>query len=296
MTTAQVQALATDHITPLMLDLNGHGPLTLSIDAGVQFDVGNRGQVATTGWVAPGNGLLVLDRNSNGVIDNGGELFGSGTLLPDGSHAVDGFAALATLDANEDGVINVQDPTFNALKVWIDANSDGVTQVAELKSLDALSISGLHLDAAQTVAIDNGNLVGLLGSYDSTDGSTHTLADVWLVTGVPVQPAALRTAASDLTASLGRFTEQFDGVLNVAGPALGLPVGVDDANARPWQADLSTSLVSPLSSFVEQNSVTPLAVFMAISPTDLLSKDLTLVQAVVVNGSVDSMTGKPQGK
>jgi len=73
-------------------------------------------------------------------------------------------------------------------------------------------------------------------------------------------------------------------------------VGVDAANARPWQADLSTSLVSPLSSFVEQNSVTPLAVFMAISPADSLSMDLTLVQAVVVNGSVDSMTGKPQGK
>jgi hypothetical protein len=294
-----VQALATGLITPLMLDLDGLGPLTLSIAAGVQFDVGNSGQVAATGWVSPGDGLLVLDRNNNGVIDNGGELFGSGTVLPDGNRAIDGFAALATLDANGDGVVNAQDPGFNALKVWVDGNSDAMTQSGELKGLDALSITGLHLDATQTIAFDNGNLVGLLGRYDSADGTTHTLADVWLTTGAPAaptdEPVALRTAVSDLTASLGRFTEQLEGSLNIAGPALNLPTTTDAASVGPLQAELSRSLAAQLSAFVDQNSaaITPLAAAPAI---DLLSKDLTLAPAASINGSVDPLTGKPPGK
>jgi hypothetical protein len=141
--------------------------------------------------------------------------------------------------------------------------------------------------------------VGLLGRYDSADGSTHTLADVWLTTGAPAapteEPVALRTAVSDLTASLGRFTEQLEGSLNIAGPALNLPTTTDAASVGPLQAELSRSLAAQLSAFVDQNSVaiTPLAAAPAV---DLLSKDLTLAPAASVNGSIDPLTGKPPGK
>ena len=293
LTAQQIRAIATGHITPLVLDLNDHGPLTLSIAAGVQFDVGNTGQVAATGWVAPGNGLLVLDRNANGRIDDGGELFGSGTLMPDGRHAADGFAALATLDANHDGLIDSRDSSFDALAVWVDANSDGVTQSSELKGLDALSITGLHLDAERTIAFDNGNLIGLMGRYDSADGSTQVLADVWLATDATVAPApvSLRTVVSDLTESLGRFTEQLDGFQPIAGPVLNLPTA---SSAAP--TELSRSLAAQLSAFIDQNSM-PMAALVGVAPAvGLLSPDLTLAPATAVNAWMAPLTAKRPDK
>jgi hypothetical protein len=198
-------------------------------------------------------------------------------------------------------VVNAQDPGFSALKVWVDANSDGVTQAGELKGLDALSITDLHLDATRTLAIDNGNLVGLLGCYDSADGSIHKLADVWLATGAAAdspptgEPVALRTAVSDLTASLGRFTEQLDSSLNIAGPAVNLPATAEGAILGPLQADLSTAMAAQLAAFVDQNSLHVGSMPPEMSLADWLSKDLTLSQAVVANGSVDPTAGKPPG-
>jgi hypothetical protein len=292
LTTAQFQALNTGQITPLMLDLDGHGLQTLSIAAGVQFDVGNRGLVAATGWVAPGDGLLVLDRNANGRIDDGGELFGSGTLMPDGRHAADGFEALATLDANHDGAIDARDPSFEALAVWVDANSDGLTQADELKGLDALSITGLHLAADRTIVFDNGNLIGLMGRYDSADGSTQLLADVWLATDATVAPAvSLRTVVSDMTESLGRFNEQLDGFQPIAGPMLNLPTA---SSAAP--TELSRSLAAQLSAFVDQNSVA-MATLVHVAPAaELLSPDLTLAPAAAVNAWIPPLTGKQPDK
>ena len=194
-------------------------------------------------------------------------------------------------------MINPQDTDFAALKVWVDSNSDGVTQAGELKGLDALSITALNLNASRTIAFDNGNLVGLLGSYDSTDGSTHALADVWLATQAPAEIAVpLRTAVSDMTESLGRFTEQFDGLQSIAGPALNLPATAGAANPMPLAADLSRSLAAQLSAFVDQNSISAASTQMALPPAELLNKDLMLAAAAPVNGSVDPLTGKPSGK
>ncbi len=298
--TAAMTASA-NRVTPLMLDLDGNGVQTLNMAAGVGFDIGNTGSVASTGWVSPGDGLLVLDRNHNGVIDNGGELFGSGTLLPDGSHAVDGFAALATLDANADGVVNAQDTGFSSLAVWIDANSDGVTQAGELKGLGALGITALNLDAARTISFDNGNLVGLTSSYDSADGSTHTLADVWLATGAPAAPSdapvALRTAVFDLAVSLGRFTEQLEGSLNVAEPALNLTSTMDAASVGPLPAGLSRSLAAQLSAFVGQSSaaIVIAPVLVAMPPGRRLTSELVMGQSTTYPVPVDSHANRGPG-
>jgi hypothetical protein len=277
-----------------MLDLDGHGVQTLGIAAGVRFDAGNTGLVAATGWVAAGDGLLVLDRNANGRIDDGGELFGSGTLMPGGHHAADGFAALATLDANHDGVIDSQDPSFATLAVWVDANSDGVTQAGELKRLDALNITGLHLDAERTIAFDNGNLIGLMGRYDSTDGSTRVLADVWLATEAPATqaPVALRDWVSDLSESLGRFTELLDQPQAVAGS---FQTPLLASGAVP--VNLSQSLAAQLSAFVDQNlmAVTTMATMVEVGPaTRLWDQAPMLAPAGPVEHWADA--GKPPGK
>ncbi|MBK6559925.1 MAG: hypothetical protein IPG16_22950 [Comamonadaceae bacterium] len=82
----------TIYVTPLVLDLNGDGITTQSISAGTEFDLLAGGRKIHTGWVSGGDGLLVLDRNHDGVINDGSELFGEATRLSSGE-----TAATATL-------------------------------------------------------------------------------------------------------------------------------------------------------------------------------------------------------
>jgi hypothetical protein len=194
-TTQQVEALSTAQIhaipsgsyshlttgTPIILDLNGDGVRTLGIDAGVKFDLFADGGAISTGWVSGGDGLLVLDRNHDGQINDGTELFGSATKLSNGQTASDGYAALRELDANNDGVISSEDAVYADLRVWVDSNSDGVSGAGETKTLASLGISKINLNAAVGTGTDNGNILGLTSTYETTDGQTHDAADVWFL-------------------------------------------------------------------------------------------------------------------
>jgi hypothetical protein len=179
-TTTQISNLKLG--TPLVLDLNGNGISTQSIANGVKFDIFGVEQKVNTGWVTGGDGLLVLDRNRDGSINGGTELFGEGTDLANGQKAINGYAALAELDANVDGVINSLDGSFADLMVWVDDNADGVSTGTELHSLSSLGITQLDLNAQSSTATDNGNLIGLVSSYTTTDGAMHEMADVWFAT------------------------------------------------------------------------------------------------------------------
>ncbi|MDK9725893.1 MAG: hypothetical protein OEL88_13525, partial [Sterolibacteriaceae bacterium MAG5] len=190
LSTEQITALANNDpaqlsavnsvVTPLVLDLNGDGVQTIGIEAGVRFDLTDSGSADAVGWISASDGFLALDRNRDGAINDGSELFGSATRLADGSRAADGFQALAGLDSNLDGVINAQDALFQELQVWSDANQDGLSQASELYSLADLGITQLNLAAHKTSVFQNGNWIGLESSYVTNDGITHALADVWL--------------------------------------------------------------------------------------------------------------------
>ena len=188
-----------------MLDLNGDGVRTVSINQGTQFDLAASGQAQTVGWVAPQDGLLVRDLNMNGLIDDGRELFGSSTRLSSGSVAQDGYQALKDLDSNADNVLDAQDTAFASLQVWVDVNSDGVTEAGELKSLGDLQIKSLDLQAKASQRTDQGNLVGLVSGYQTQDGAKHEMADVWL----QVSEEPLSTV-SQLTQALAELSEQAD--------------------------------------------------------------------------------------
>jgi hypothetical protein len=172
-------AIYAPQLTPLVLDLNGDGIQTLNASNGVIFDINNDGQVEKTGWASATDGLLVRDLNGDGQINDGGELFGEGTVLADGTKAKDGYVALRALDSNLDGLIDVNDAAFNQLLVWTDLNSDGKANSCELASLSDMSIRMLSLDAIKSSEMNNGNLIGLMGSYTTVDGTTHTMGDVW---------------------------------------------------------------------------------------------------------------------
>jgi hypothetical protein len=192
--------------TPIMLDLNGDGVQTLGLDAGVQFDVRANGLSMQTGWVSAQDGLLVMDRNADGSINDGSELFGSSTVLADGTRAHDGYQALAALDSNGDGMISRQDAVFAQLRVWVDANSDGLSAPDELRTLDGWGIASISTQAFASTQVNNGNVLGLVSSYQTTDGQTHQAADVWFGAALEdVVPTAARVNA--LTQALGEFAQ-----------------------------------------------------------------------------------------
>jgi hypothetical protein len=213
MNTAQLAALTGTPdggglYTPLVLDMNGDGISTLNVADGVQFDLLATGEKVSTGWAAPTDGLLVRDVNGDGVIGSGAELFGEATVLADGQKAQDGYQALAALDSNGDGSINNADEAYSSLSVWTDANSDGVSQAAELKSLEELGIASLDLNAQATSLNNNGNWVGLVSSFTTVDGATQTMADVWFKVEhgtSAMQTSSLAVSAGTLAGALDQF-------------------------------------------------------------------------------------------
>jgi len=164
---------------PLILDMDGDGLETLPASAGVLFDYDGDGVGTGTGWVVPDDGFLVWDRNGNGLIDSGRELFGDSTMKSNGQLAVGGFDALADLDANADGKVDSLDPAFASLRVWKDLDSDGITDAGELLTLASLGIAGFNTAATEnSVVLADGNRIADLGTYIKSDGSTATMGDV----------------------------------------------------------------------------------------------------------------------
>ena len=130
---------------PLTLDLDGDGIETVAASTTnpILFDHDGDGTKNGTGWIKGDDGFLVLDRNNNGTIDSGQELFGDSTPLAGGGTAADGFAALAQEDTNADGVVNNLDTRWSQLRVWQDLNQDGVSQAGELLTMRAFSTAPL---------------------------------------------------------------------------------------------------------------------------------------------------------
>lgn len=160
---------------PLVLDLNNNGIETVGINTAslILFDQNADGVKTATGWISANDGLLVWDRNGNGTIDNGRELFGDSTIKSDGTLATNGFNALADLDSNHDGIVNDQDADFANLRIWRDLNQDGISQSSELSTLDTYQIAGINLNTTTVnTAQNNGNILTETGSYIISGGAT----------------------------------------------------------------------------------------------------------------------------
>ena len=165
---------------PLILNLDGKGIQTIAPSSiSARFDHNADGIATATGWIAAGNGILALDLDKNGKIDSGKEIFGNHSVLSNGATAAHGYAALAELDSNNDGKVNALDKAFNELRVWIDANSDGISQVSELHTLMSLDIQSLNLEHQENSKdFGNGNRLTHIGSYTKIDGTTGEMGDV----------------------------------------------------------------------------------------------------------------------
>jgi hypothetical protein len=154
---------------PMVFNLgNGSYQLT-GLENPVFFDIfgaGPRAGRRHIGWTAPASNMafLAFDRNENGVIDGGGELFGNGTLLRNGQHAATGFDALAQYDENGDGEIDAADPIWQYLQLWIDRNHNGISEADELRPIATSSITAIELSHHWANRSDtSGNYLGYEG-------------------------------------------------------------------------------------------------------------------------------------
>ena len=145
--------------SPIIVDLTGEGFFLTDATHGVKFDIANTGFPVQIAWTAnSNNAFLVLDRNGNGVINSGAEMFGNFTSQPSSEHP-NGFLALAVYDdpangGNGDGVIDARDRIFSLLRLWVDANHDGISQSGELHTLPEMGITSIGLDYTLTGRID----------------------------------------------------------------------------------------------------------------------------------------------
>ncbi|MFC4292418.1 hypothetical protein ACFOWX_08315 [Sphingorhabdus arenilitoris] len=159
---------------PLVLDLNtGDVSLTSLFNSATFFDLDSNGFAERTGWVRPGEGLLALDVNGNGRIDNGAELFGTPTT--------DGFTILRQYDSNGDNRITSDDAIWNSLLIWRDGNGDGISTPDELTSINDNDIRSISLnDRAPIGAEANrlGNSILGISSFVTQDGRTAEVVAV----------------------------------------------------------------------------------------------------------------------
>lgn len=133
----------TGSSTPLVLSFDS-APVVFTHPAG-SFDLAGYAASFDTDWVAAATPWLAVDLDGNGRIDDGSELFGSMTRLPDGRRADNGFTALAALDTNGDGRITAEDPAFGKLVLWRDLDQDRASSPRELQSAEEAGLIAIEL-------------------------------------------------------------------------------------------------------------------------------------------------------
>ena len=151
------QAAPAPRKDPLVLDLDGDGIETLGQQAVTYFDHDGNGFAELTGWVRGDDGFLVFDRNGDGRINDGREMFGDQTVLASGAVAANGLQALSEWDlaangGNADGMIDAGDAVWSSLRVWRDVDSDGFSDSGELFAAVKGAIMAFSRSLAQSLA------------------------------------------------------------------------------------------------------------------------------------------------
>lgn len=172
--------------SPLLIDLSADGIEMSSAEDGALFDINGRKSMFWLGWpLSADDAWLALDRNNNGLIDDGSELFGNTRMLQSGTNARHGYEVLAELDANSDGVVDTHDPDFGRLVLWGDSNRDGVCAPLELVPVFAAGIRALSLKFVESGEVDkHGNRFALQAPVTSSKPklnlSTVDVFPIWL--------------------------------------------------------------------------------------------------------------------
>ncbi len=233
------QAKTPPRRDPLAIDMDGDGIETTGADGTVLFDHNGDGVKTGTGWVSADDGFIVLDRNGNGTIDTGAELFGVDTVKADGAFATDGFDALSDLDSNGDAVFDAKDTEFANVKIWQDLDQDGISDTGELTSLTEAGIVSIDLDAESgNVNLGNGNVQSAASVHLTVDGTEGTTANLDL--------------------AHNPFYREFTDSIALTEEARGLPESRGSGMVRDLREamSLSSSLAAIVSNYAEQTTYT----------------------------------------
>jgi hypothetical protein len=240
----------------LVMSSSAGGPNLVSLDKSVvTADVGQTGSLKNIGWVGAKDSLLVADTYGDGLID----ITTQGNFQSLKPAAKTSLSGLAAYDTNGDGIINAADANFSQLKLWQDANQDGVSTPAELKSLSDSGVQSITLQGAKT-SRDTGDLksnqVLAQATLTLSNGQQSTLYDVALAVSDP-------TASTTSTASPPAATTSLAAAATLLGAtdvtASDLQVTPAPATASAASANVSAARASqdgPNGSIVAANDAT----------------------------------------
>lgn len=165
-------------IDPLVIDYAGNG--TELSDTKMSFDLDSDGKKDQISTLKEGSGFLALDKNNDGKINDGNELFGT--------KSGDGFKDLSVYDSNQDGKIDKNDPIYDKLRIWT-PNQKGE---GELVGLGEKGIGVIYLDAKESQEMMRGEEGDLLGIKQQTsnfmreDGSLGAIHHIDFVAENPI--------------------------------------------------------------------------------------------------------------
>lgn len=157
--------------SPIVLDLDGDGIELIShANSTTYFDLNSNDFATRTGWIGADDGLLAIDNNANGKIDNSSELF-----------SVSGYNSTLNInnyDINIDGKLTSADTDWTNLLVWTDINGNGISESAELFTMASLNITEIGLSFTSVSNTIEGNSITDEGTF-VINGMTQDTADVW---------------------------------------------------------------------------------------------------------------------
>lgn len=182
------ESLQDCHMSPIILDLDRATFQLTSVAGGVLFDLNGDGLPEETAWTRADRdeAFLWLDRNGNGVVDDGTELFGS-------SFGDNGFIQLAAWDkrnqgdvvigGNEDDRIDAGDAVWPRLRLWIDRSHDGISQADEIFTLAQKGVTSIDLRYYTTRRHDTNGNYYRYGSRAIANGKPLFAVDVYFKVG-----------------------------------------------------------------------------------------------------------------
>ena len=165
---------------PVVLDLDGDGVELIDVSKSrARFDIDGDGARERIGWVGPDDGLLALDRNGNGRIDEFSEI----SFVQDFLGAGSDLEGLYAYDSDGDGFLTRADNGFAEFLVWRDANGNGRSERNELFTLEELGIVSIGLERSDLNPLDSdadANQIIAMSSFQTVDGRAHAVGDVAL--------------------------------------------------------------------------------------------------------------------
>ena len=169
--------------SPIVIDLGNDGINSHALNYTINFDLDNNGFKEATGWVSGDDALLAIDKNNNGIIDNGSELFGNKSISNSAfsytnSSLNNGFETLKSYDSNNDGIIDSQDAEFDKLLLWQDKNGNAITDNGELIKLSD-KVSSIDLNYTNTDINNNSNTIKQTSTATLNNGTKVKADDIW---------------------------------------------------------------------------------------------------------------------